>query len=209
MSGQIWSRCALPAIATRRASISNASQKLSANACITKLVDPVAHPPGGSQNTSESEWTGSFYRGRIPVRKATKRTPRPGPAKCPAPELLDLMVWPDSEPDPATLQKRHPTTPSRQDLRTEPRRGKGSAARKGPDPTGSTKTDAMIALMKRRQGATIAELRLVSGWQPHSIRGAIFGAIARKRGWVVSSRAHGADRAYRVRRPTMTDLMLD
>ena len=47
-------------------------------------------------------------------------------------------------------------------------------------PTKTTKTDAVIRLLRRPSGATIAQIQKTTGWQPHSVRAALTGL--RKKG---------------------------
>ena len=47
-------------------------------------------------------------------------------------------------------------------------------------PTKPTKTAAVIRLLHRSSGATIAQLQKATGWQPHSVRAALTGL--RKKG---------------------------
>lgn len=47
-------------------------------------------------------------------------------------------------------------------------------------PTKTTKTDAVLRLLRRPSGATIAQLQKITGWQPHSVRAALTGL--RKKG---------------------------
>jgi hypothetical protein len=37
------------------------------------------------------------------------------------------------------------------------------------------KIDAVLKLLKRKQGATVAQLQAATGWQPHSVRAALTG----------------------------------
>ena len=41
--------------------------------------------------------------------------------------------------------------------------------------TKTTKTDAVLKLLGRQRGATVAQLRKATGWQPHSVRAALTG----------------------------------
>lgn len=52
---------------------------------------------------------------------------------------------------------------------------------------GGTKIDVAVQLLSRRKGATIADLMEATGWQAHSVRGAIAGAIKKKLGHTVTS----------------------
>ena len=47
-------------------------------------------------------------------------------------------------------------------------------------PAKSIKTDAVIRLLSRSSGATIAQLQKTTGWKPHSVRAALTGL--RKKG---------------------------
>lgn len=47
-------------------------------------------------------------------------------------------------------------------------------------PTGVNKTKAALRLLRRTQGATIADLCKATGWKPHSVRG-LLSATFRKR----------------------------
>jgi hypothetical protein len=70
--------------------------------------------------------------------------------------------------------------------------GPKSAARLG------TKQDAVIALLGRPQGVTIAAVMAATGWQAHSVRG-FFAAVARKKlGLDLVSEKTGAVRVYRI-----------
>lgn len=51
----------------------------------------------------------------------------------------------------------------------------------------SSKQDQMLGLLRRPNGATIAELVKAIGWQPHSIRGAISGSLKKRLGLSITS----------------------
>lgn len=66
-------------------------------------------------------------------------------------------------------------------------------------PKESTKLGAMIAALRRPDGATIAELIEATGWQAHSVRGAISGNLKKKlKLEVVSEVVDGRGRVYRI-----------
>jgi len=48
-------------------------------------------------------------------------------------------------------------------------------------PTKTTKTDAVLRLLGRCNGATISQLQKATSWQPHSVRAALTGL--RKKGF--------------------------
>jgi hypothetical protein len=49
------------------------------------------------------------------------------------------------------------------------------------------KQQALLALLRKSEGTTIAEMRAATGWQPHSVRGALSGIISKKLGHTVTS----------------------
>ena len=63
-----------------------------------------------------------------------------------------------------------------------------------------TKIAELIALLMRENGASIAEMIEATGWQQHSVRGAMAGAL-RKRGLVITSDKSDGTRRYFVSRP--------
>ena len=62
----------------------------------------------------------------------------------------------------------------------------------------SGKLTSMIAMLRRTKGASIAELCAATGWQAHSVRGALSGAIKKKQGLTITSEKSDGVRIYRV-----------
>jgi hypothetical protein len=58
---------------------------------------------------------------------------------------------------------------------------------KPPTPREGTKQAQIIALLQRPEGATIAEIVAATGWQTHSARGMISGALKKRLGLPVTS----------------------
>ena len=64
---------------------------------------------------------------------------------------------------------------------------------------GSKKAE-VIDLMRRSQGATLAEIMELMGWQAHTVRGFVSGTLIKKLGLKVESfRSNEKERTYRVR----------
>lgn len=62
-----------------------------------------------------------------------------------------------------------------------------------------TKLAALVLALRRPQGATSLQLILATGWQPHTVRGAISGMLRRKLGLnVVLAHNDTGERVYRV-----------
>jgi Protein of unknown function (DUF3489) len=56
-----------------------------------------------------------------------------------------------------------------------------------PKPRAGTKQAQMIELLKRPEGATVEQIAAATGWQHHTIRGAISGALKKKLGLTVEA----------------------
>jgi hypothetical protein len=67
-------------------------------------------------------------------------------------------------------------------------------------PTPPTKLATVIELVSRAQGASLAELQAATGWQAHSVRGALAGSL-RKKGHVITSTVEDGVRRYRIETP--------
>lgn len=62
-----------------------------------------------------------------------------------------------------------------------------------------TKLAALLMTLRRPQGATGLQLMLATGWQPHTVRGAISGMLRKKLGLnVVLAHNDSGERVYRV-----------
>lgn len=62
-----------------------------------------------------------------------------------------------------------------------------------------TKLAALVMALRRPQGATSLQLMLATGWQPHTVRGAISGMLRKKLGLnVVLAHNDSGARVYRV-----------
>ena len=62
-----------------------------------------------------------------------------------------------------------------------------------------SKQAKVIEMLKRDEGATLSQIIEATGWQPHTVRGAISGALKKKLGYVIKSRKlEGGERIYRI-----------
>ena len=62
----------------------------------------------------------------------------------------------------------------------------------------TSKLDALVIALRRPKGARISDLMEVTGWQAHSVRGAMSGALKKKRGLSISSTKVGDERFYKM-----------
>jgi len=84
------------------------------------------------------------------------------------------------------------TTPRRRRMA----RPADSAAVPPPTAKAPSKLDRVEALLLAETGASIAEIMAATGWQQHSVRGAMAGAL-RKRGLAINSAKTDGVRRYR------------
>jgi hypothetical protein len=73
------------------------------------------------------------------------------------------------------------------------------AAPKARTPREGTKQATLIAMLRAPEGATIDEITAATGWQSHTVRGAMAGALKKKLGLeVTSEKVEGRGRVYRL-----------
>ena len=66
-------------------------------------------------------------------------------------------------------------------------------------PRDGTKQAKLIAMLRRPEGATIDQIVKAFAWQPHTVRGAIAGALKKKLGLpVTSEKTEDGPRVYRI-----------
>ncbi|KQU53960.1 hypothetical protein ASG67_17905 [Sphingomonas sp. Leaf339] len=61
-----------------------------------------------------------------------------------------------------------------------------------------TASETLVLLLRRPEGATIAEMQQATGWLPHSVRGALSGVVAKKLGHTIKSTKEERGRIYRI-----------
>ncbi|MBA3973364.1 MAG: hypothetical protein C0504_03990 [Candidatus Solibacter sp.] len=97
---------------------------------------------------------------------------------------------------PAPAQHAAPAAPKKAKATKE--------AKPKDDATGHTETREgskkaiVLDLLKRPEGASLADIQSATGWQPHSVRGFISGALGKKMGLTVESIKTDAGRFYRI-----------
>ena len=78
---------------------------------------------------------------------------------------------------------------------------KGKKAAKAPETAAAregSKTAQVVAMLQRKNGATLAEIMDKMGWQKHTVRGFMAGAM-KKAGYAVESfKPEGGERTYRI-----------
>jgi hypothetical protein len=61
-----------------------------------------------------------------------------------------------------------------------------------------SKQDAVIAMLRRPEGATVDEVASATGWQRHTVRGVFSGTLRKKLGLTLASAKEERGRVYRI-----------
>ena len=79
-----------------------------------------------------------------------------------------------------------------------PKAKKAAKAKESAGPREGSKTAQVVAMLQRKNGATLAEIMDKMGWQKHTVRGFMAGAM-KKAGYNVESfKPEGGERTYRI-----------
>jgi hypothetical protein len=95
---------------------------------------------------------------------------------------------------PAKAKSGKKTTPAK-----NPAKGAKSAkpAKTASGARHGSKTEQVLELLKRPDGATLHDLTKVTGWQAHSVRGFLSGTVGKKMGLeVTSTKGENGERTY-------------
>ena len=76
---------------------------------------------------------------------------------------------------------------------------KARAETKTPRTRDNSKQALVVAMLRRPEGATIAQIMEATGWQAHTVRGTFAGAFKKKLGLdITSSKEAGGERVYHI-----------
>ena len=79
-----------------------------------------------------------------------------------------------------------------------PKRKKAAKTPETAGPRDGTKTATVVALLQRKNGATLAEIQEKMGWQAHTVRGFMAGALKKAGHTVESFKSDKGERTYRI-----------
>lgn len=106
--------------------------------------------------------------------------------------LAAIGVEPDGSDSAPTGADEAPTAEAPQDAPAA-----ADPAPKARTPRTGTKQAKLIEMLRAEGGATIDEIVVETGWQPHTVRGAFAGALKKKLGLeVTSEKVEGRGRVY-------------
>jgi len=77
-------------------------------------------------------------------------------------------------------------------------KGSGKAPKEPLAPRPQGKIATLVDLLRRPDGATIEAMMAATGWQAHSVRGAMSGSVKKTMGLTITSEKTDAGRIYRV-----------
>jgi hypothetical protein len=110
-----------------------------------------------------------------------------------SPPTPENIAPPDSKRSSGRARKARKSKGKAAPASKENRTASAAALRAG------TKLALLLDLLERKGGATIVEVMKATGWQAHSVRGAISGALKKKLGLAVASdKVEGRGRVYRI-----------
>jgi len=100
----------------------------------------------------------------------------------------------DNDPAPAEAETEPGTKTKRRRKAASTKRAKGEQRTRA-----GTKQALLIDMLRRPDGATVDQIAEATGWQRHTVRGAIAGALKKKLGLtVMSEKVEARGRVYRV-----------
>jgi hypothetical protein len=79
-----------------------------------------------------------------------------------------------------------------------PKGKKAAKAQKASAPRDGSKTARVVAMLQRKNGATLTEIMDKMGWQKHTVRGFVAGAMKKAGYQVESFKSDKAERTYRI-----------
>ena len=112
----------------------------------------------------------------------------------PAPAGAAQASKPESEGLAKPAQAPEPMPPA---MKPKSRKSK-AAAEQSTVREANGKLGLLIRLLRQPEGATLAAMVTATGWQAHSVRGAMAGAIKKKLGLTVVSEKAGSVRSWRI-----------
>jgi hypothetical protein len=101
-------------------------------------------------------------------------------------------------PSPKGARAKSQPTKKARPVKKAPKNKKRAKAQESAGPREGSKTAQVVAMLQRKNGATLSEIMDKMGWQKHTVRGFMAGAM-KKAGYTVESfKPEGGERTYRI-----------
>jgi outer membrane biosynthesis protein TonB len=131
------------------------------------------------------------------IPEETANTQASAPAEQPKPAKKPHVAAHRAHVAPSQARSGKKATPAK-------KANKGATSAKSPKKATrarqGSKTAKVLDLLRRSGGASLKELRKATGWQAHSVRGFLSGALGKKMGLTVTStKAEEGERRYSVK----------
>jgi hypothetical protein len=145
---------------------------------VTEADDEAFTPPAFLQREAAAQATKATAKAEVPAAKpagaddpSTRKPARNKPTRA-------GKAGPEADAKAASEPTPEPRTPRQRE---------------------GTKQALLIAMLRRPEGATVPEVVEATGWQAHTARGAMFGALKKRLGLeVTSEKVEGRGRVYRL-----------
>jgi hypothetical protein len=99
-----------------------------------------------------------------------------------------------------TAKGKPPAAKPKREPKAHKKTAKPVQAKNTATPRADSKGSKVLALIGRPKGATLAEIMKATGWQAHSVRGFISGALGKKMGLAVeSTKGKDGERTYSIK----------
>jgi len=123
-----------------------------------------------------------------------------------APEKASSKKGASQKKGAPKAKKAAKTAPPKKEAKTAPKKDakqtakpSKQASKPANESRDGSKKGIVIDLLRRKEGATMAEIAKATGWQNHSIRGFISGQLTKKMGLTVeSSKNEAGERTYKL-----------
>ena len=127
----------------------------------------------------------------------TANTGAGAPAEPPKPAQKPRVAAHRAHVAPSRARSGHKASPAK---KANAGATSAKSAKKAASARPGSKTAKVLDLLRRSGGATLKELRKATGWQAHSVRGFLSGALGKKMGLAVTStKAEDEERRYSVK----------
>ncbi len=167
--------------------------KLAADWPVARLVEIWNSLPGAAPVKKFNDRQTAVSRIWKALQSLGQAAPEAVPADepTPVPEAATAAPVAPQTPDVAT-----PEAPATK--KTTARKNAPKAAKADKSPRESSKTAQVVAMLQRPEGPTLSEITASMGWQKHTVRGFMAGAM-KKAGFTVESfKPEGGERTYRI-----------